>query len=199
MKLRYLRFSLISSELSFRVLYAEREGFEPPVPLGTAVFKTAVIDHSTISPVARYEIMTIEVKHFALNLQGFESCTEVRGSNVMQKYYFISLLPNFWATFSAFPSNFVVFRCFTYCFERKLPNDATRKAEMVQYLGSRLRRELALQGNKLQAVNIEQTDVTPFNDNEPFFDKLGEGANGIGSAHVAECSQFATCEMRQHI
>ena len=29
---------------------AEREGFEPPVPLGTAVFKTAVIDHSTISP-----------------------------------------------------------------------------------------------------------------------------------------------------
>ena len=30
---------------------AEREGFEPPVPLGTAVFKTAVIDHSTISPL----------------------------------------------------------------------------------------------------------------------------------------------------
>ena len=28
----------------------EREGFEPPVPFGTAVFKTAVIDHSTISP-----------------------------------------------------------------------------------------------------------------------------------------------------
>ena len=143
--------------------------------------------------------MTIEIKHFALNLQGFESCTEVRGSNVMQKYYFISLLPNFWATFSAFPSNFVVFRCFTYCFERKLPNGTTRKAEMVQYLGSRLRRELALQGNKLQAMDIEQTDVTPFNGNEPFFDKLGEGANGIGSAHVAECSQFATCEMRQHI
>lgn len=94
---------------------------------------------------------------------------------------------------------------------------ATLKAEKVQYLGSRLhrganlnavtvlhlgsglRRELALQGNKLQAVDIEQTDVTPFNDNEPFFDKLGEGANGIGSAHVAEFSQFATCEMRQHI
>ena len=31
-------------------LKAEREGFEPPVPLSTAVFKTAVIDHSTISP-----------------------------------------------------------------------------------------------------------------------------------------------------
>ena len=29
---------------------AEREGFEPPVPLSTPVFKTGVIDHSTISP-----------------------------------------------------------------------------------------------------------------------------------------------------
>ncbi len=29
---------------------AEREGFEPPVPFGTAVFKTAAIDHSAISP-----------------------------------------------------------------------------------------------------------------------------------------------------
>ena len=26
-------------------------GFEPPVPLGTTVFKTVVIDHSTISPI----------------------------------------------------------------------------------------------------------------------------------------------------
>ena len=32
-------------------LSAEREGFEPPAPLSAAVFKTAVIDHSTISPV----------------------------------------------------------------------------------------------------------------------------------------------------
>ena len=31
--------------------FAEREGFEPPVPLGTAVFKTAVIDHSTTFPI----------------------------------------------------------------------------------------------------------------------------------------------------
>ena len=35
---------------------AEREGFEPPVPLSTAVFKTAVIDHSTISPCANGKI-----------------------------------------------------------------------------------------------------------------------------------------------
>ena len=36
--------------LRFTGLCAEREGFEPPVPLGTTVFKTVVIDHSTISP-----------------------------------------------------------------------------------------------------------------------------------------------------
>ena len=38
--------------MTFRglIYLAEREGFEPPVPLSTAVFKTAVIDHSTISP-----------------------------------------------------------------------------------------------------------------------------------------------------
>ena len=32
---------------------AEREGFEPPVPLSTTVFKTVVIDHSTISPLSK--------------------------------------------------------------------------------------------------------------------------------------------------
>ena len=36
--------------MRFTGLCAEREGFEPPVPLGTPVFKTGVIDHSTISP-----------------------------------------------------------------------------------------------------------------------------------------------------
>ena len=36
-------------------LLAEREGFEPPVPLSTPVFKTGVIDHSTISPNALHE------------------------------------------------------------------------------------------------------------------------------------------------
>ena len=30
---------------------AEREGFEPPEPLSSTVFKTAAIDHSAISPV----------------------------------------------------------------------------------------------------------------------------------------------------
>ena len=31
---------------------AEREGFEPPEPLSSTVFKTAAIDHSAISPVS---------------------------------------------------------------------------------------------------------------------------------------------------
>ena len=30
---------------------AEREGFEPPVPFGTMVFKTTAFDHSAISPL----------------------------------------------------------------------------------------------------------------------------------------------------
>ena len=37
----------------FSGFIAEREGFEPPVPLGTTVFKTVVIDHSTISPLRK--------------------------------------------------------------------------------------------------------------------------------------------------
>ena len=33
-----------------RLYVADGEGFEPPVPLGTAVFKTATIDHSVTRP-----------------------------------------------------------------------------------------------------------------------------------------------------
>ena len=36
-----------TSSLSF---FAEREGFKPPVPFSTAVFKTAAIDHSATFP-----------------------------------------------------------------------------------------------------------------------------------------------------
>ena len=40
------------SELScFLRSLAEREGFEPPEPFSSTVFKTAVIDHSTTSPI----------------------------------------------------------------------------------------------------------------------------------------------------
>lgn len=33
---------------------AEEEGFEPPVPCGTTVFKTAAFDRSAIPPARRY-------------------------------------------------------------------------------------------------------------------------------------------------
>ena len=36
-------------------LSAEREGFEPPVPLSTPVFKTGAFDHSAISPWSKSE------------------------------------------------------------------------------------------------------------------------------------------------
>ena len=32
------------------IYFAEREGFEPPVPFSTSVFKTDAIDHSAIFP-----------------------------------------------------------------------------------------------------------------------------------------------------
>ena len=37
-------------ESPFNFSFAEREGFEPPVPFSTTVFKTAAFDHSAISP-----------------------------------------------------------------------------------------------------------------------------------------------------
>ena len=35
------------------ICFAEKEGFEPPVPCGTTVFKTAAFDHSAIPPGAK--------------------------------------------------------------------------------------------------------------------------------------------------
>ena len=47
------------------VSLAAGEGFEPPVPLSTVVFKTTVIDHSTILPVlylSRKRVQRYEIK-----------------------------------------------------------------------------------------------------------------------------------------
>ena len=41
---------------------AEKEGFEPPVPLGTPVFKTGAIDHSATSPAQKYTFCPIRKK-----------------------------------------------------------------------------------------------------------------------------------------
>ena len=46
------------------VLLAEREGFEPPVPRSTTVFKTAAIDHSAISPTTKVEHFFELTKYF---------------------------------------------------------------------------------------------------------------------------------------
>ena len=40
-----------ASQISVTPFSAEREGFEPPDPLRSTVFKTAAFDHSAISPV----------------------------------------------------------------------------------------------------------------------------------------------------
>ena len=48
----YTKTSPIGLVLHFCV--AEREGFEPPEPLSSTVFKTAAIDHSAISPSVKH-------------------------------------------------------------------------------------------------------------------------------------------------
>ena len=45
--------------LFFLVDFAEREGFEPPEPRSSTVFKTAAIDHSATSPNADANIRTL--------------------------------------------------------------------------------------------------------------------------------------------
>ena len=50
---------------------AEREGFEPPAPLSAPVFKTGVIDHSTISP---YSWHCLGLKADAKVVLSFETC-----------------------------------------------------------------------------------------------------------------------------
>ena len=57
-------------------IFAEREGFEPPVPCGTTVFKTVAIDHSAISPLdvwkRHFSKASAKVKSFFLLCKFFE-------------------------------------------------------------------------------------------------------------------------------
>ena len=48
------------------------QGFEPPVPLSTTVFKTVVIDHSTISPVLELLKSACKGKAFFRIMQIFD-------------------------------------------------------------------------------------------------------------------------------
>ena len=55
--------------------FAERQGFEPRVPRGTTVFKTAAIDHSATSPKLLYQkcfpLKAVQRYESFLNLQTF--------------------------------------------------------------------------------------------------------------------------------
>ena len=57
---------------------AEREGFEPPEPFSSTVFKTAVIDHSTTSPVFQ-------------PVQGCFPETDCKGSDFLRTSKFYSM------------------------------------------------------------------------------------------------------------
>ena len=43
------------------LVFAEREGFEPPVHCCTMVFKTTAFDHSTISPIADCKKIDLDI------------------------------------------------------------------------------------------------------------------------------------------
>ena len=60
------------NRLIIRILFlsAEREGFEPPVPRSTTVFKTAAIDHSAISPC--FYLKAVQRYGFFVNFQIFD-------------------------------------------------------------------------------------------------------------------------------
>ena len=45
----------VNLDLPPLLFFAEREGFEPPVPCGTTDFETATFDHSAISPMVDHE------------------------------------------------------------------------------------------------------------------------------------------------
>ena len=55
--------------------FAERQGFEPRVPRGTTVFKTAAIDHSATSPELPYQkcfsLKAVQRYEDILNMQEF--------------------------------------------------------------------------------------------------------------------------------
>ena len=58
---------------AFSALLAEREGFEPPEPRSSTVFKTAAIDHSAISPGAKVEHFFGLTKYFYIFFKIFFS------------------------------------------------------------------------------------------------------------------------------
>ena len=90
---------------SVLLFLAEREGFEPPVPLSTPVFKTGAIDHSATSPKV---FCVSRCGRFVLTLQKYIkdlNCARVCKKNF--KYFFKFVL--FWlfsCLFTMFSTDF---------------------------------------------------------------------------------------------
>lgn len=58
--------------MRFTGFLAEKEGFEPPVPYDTTVFKTAALDRSAISPRAKLAFFLIRGSFFKINFPNFK-------------------------------------------------------------------------------------------------------------------------------
>ena len=84
--------------LDLHFLLAERQGFEPRVPRGTTVFKTAAIDHSATSP----ELFV----RAALFFKG--------GAKVGIIFYFANISEYFFSFLLVFPSYSQIKRCTEY-------------------------------------------------------------------------------------
>ena len=61
-------------QISVTPFSAEREGFEPPDPLRSTVFKTAAFDHSAISPVfhPKRDLLPLVAVPFRKGLQRYK-------------------------------------------------------------------------------------------------------------------------------
>jgi hypothetical protein len=74
-----------NSSLKAAIL-AERQGFEPRVPRGTTVFKTAAIDHSATSPKLPFQkcflLKAVQRYEYILNLQEF---SQKKITNIISK------------------------------------------------------------------------------------------------------------------
>ena len=84
--------------LDLHPFIAERQGFEPRVPRGTTVFKTAAIDHSATSP-----------KLFVRAALFFKG-----GAKVGIIFYFANISEYFFSFLLVFPSYSRIKRCTEY-------------------------------------------------------------------------------------
>ena len=60
----YKKLLRVTQEHHILFFLAEREGFEPPEPRSSTVFKTAAIDHSAISPATKVRQFFLLTKYF---------------------------------------------------------------------------------------------------------------------------------------